>query len=73
MGKHIQIVLSLDRKKPAFKYIWWPISRGADCYTDHYLVVAKDRQRLSVSKRAAQKFDTERFNLKRLNEVEVKE
>jgi hypothetical protein len=36
-------------------------------------VVAKVRQRLSVSKRAAQKFDIERFNLKKLNDVEVKE
>jgi len=36
-------------------------------------VVPKVRQRLPVSKRAAQKFDMERFNLKRLNAVEIKE
>jgi hypothetical protein len=41
--------------------------RGADCYTDNYLVVAKVRERLAVSKRAAQKIDTERFNHKKLN------
>ena len=30
---------------------------GAECDTDHYLVVAKVKERLAVSKQAAQKFD----------------
>jgi hypothetical protein len=37
------------------------------------LVRAKARERLAASKRAAQKIDTERFNLKKLNEGDVKE
>jgi hypothetical protein len=37
------------------------------------LVVAKVRERLVVSKRAAEKIDTERFNVKKLNERDVKE
>jgi hypothetical protein len=37
------------------------------------MVVAKVRERLAVSKRAARKVDTERFNVKKLNEGDVKE
>jgi hypothetical protein len=47
--------------------------QGANCDTDHYLVVVKARERLAVSKRAPQKIDMDRFNLKKLNEGEVKE
>jgi hypothetical protein len=35
-------------------------------------VVAKVGERLAVSKQAAQNFDGERFNLRKLNELEVK-
>jgi len=41
--------------------------RGAECDSDHYLVVAKVMERLSKSKQAAQKFDVERFNLRKLS------
>jgi len=46
--------------------------RGADSDTYHYLVSAKVRESLAVSKQAAQKFDVERFNLRKLNELEVR-
>ena len=46
--------------------------KGADCDTDHYLVVAKVRERLAVSKQAVQKFDGEKFNLGKLKELEIR-
>jgi len=36
-------------------------------------VIAKVRERLAVSKQAAQRFDRQRFNLRKLNEPEVRE
>jgi len=48
------------------------IFRGADCNTDDYLVVANVRERLAVSKQSAQKLDGERFNPRKLNELEVR-
>jgi hypothetical protein len=47
--------------------------RAADCDSDHCLVVAKVRERLAVNKQRSQRFNTERFNLKKLNNVEGKE
>ena len=35
-------------------------------------MVAKVRKRFTTSKQAAQKFDGEKFNLKKLNELEVR-
>jgi iron only hydrogenase large subunit-like protein len=47
--------------------------RAADCDSDHYPVVAKDRERLAVNKQRSQILNMERFNLKKLNYVEGKE
>jgi hypothetical protein len=46
--------------------------RGTECDTDHYLVVAQVRERLAGSQAAAQNFDGERFNLRKLNELKVR-
>jgi len=44
--------------------------RGADCDNDYYLEVAKVKERLAVSKQAAQKFNGEGFNRRKLNVLE---
>jgi hypothetical protein len=41
--------------------------RAEDCDTDYYLVVAKVRERLAVSKKTTQRVNMERLNLKKLN------
>ena len=46
--------------------------RGADYDTDHYLVIAKVKERLAVGKQAAQRLDRQRFNLSKLNDLEVR-
>jgi hypothetical protein len=47
--------------------------RATDCDSNHYLVVAKVRERLAVNKQRSHRYDMERFNLKKLNDVEGKE
>jgi len=44
--------------------------RGANCDTDHSLVVASVMERLAVIKKAAQNSDRVRFNLRKLMELE---
>jgi hypothetical protein len=47
--------------------------RAADCDSDHYLVVAKVRERLAVNKQRSLRFNMQRFNFKKLHEVKGKE
>jgi hypothetical protein len=46
---------------------------AADCDTEHFLAVAKVRERLAVNKQTTHGVHMERYNLKKLKEVEVKE
>jgi hypothetical protein len=47
--------------------------KAADCDSDHYLVVAKVRERPTGNRQRSHRFHMERFNLNKLNEVEGKE
>jgi hypothetical protein len=47
--------------------------RAADCDSNYYLVVAKVRERLAENKQRSHSLHTERFNFKKLNDVEGKE
>jgi hypothetical protein len=47
--------------------------RATDCDTDHCLVLAKVGERLAVNKQRSHILHMERFNLKKLNEVEGKD
>jgi hypothetical protein len=47
--------------------------RAANCYIYHYLVVAKFRVRLAVSKETTHRVYMEGLNFKKLNEVEGEE
>ena len=60
----------IDRKWHSSILDVW-LFRGADSHTDHFLVVEEVKEILAVSRPAAQKFDMERFNLRKLNELEV--
>jgi hypothetical protein len=64
--------LHIDRHEKTFEYNRCTIFQGANYDTEHYLEVAKVRERLVVSKQEAQKFDVERFNLRQLSEMEVR-
>jgi hypothetical protein len=48
--------------------------KAAECDSDHYLVVAKVKERVAaVNKQRSHRFHMERFSLKKLNEVDGKE
>jgi hypothetical protein len=68
---HIDHIL-VDRRRYS-NVLYVRSFRAADCDSDHYLAVAKVRERLAVNKQRSQRFDMERFNLKKLNDVEGKE
>jgi hypothetical protein len=61
---HNQIDILIDRRRhssiPDVRTF-----RATDCDTDHYLVVAKVRERLAVSKQTMHRFHMETFGLKK--------
>jgi hypothetical protein len=70
IGRIDHILVDRRRQSSIFDVRYF---RGVDCDTNHYLVAAKLRERQPVIKRVAQKFDIQRFDLRKLNDAEVKE
>jgi hypothetical protein len=69
---HKQFEHILIDRRWNFSILYVRSFRGADCDTDHYLAVAKVKERLAVSKQEAQEFHVARFNLRKLSEPEVR-
>jgi len=46
--------------------------RTAICDTDHHFMVAKVKESLAVSNQTTQKFDVEKFNIRKFSELEVR-
>jgi hypothetical protein len=69
----IRLITSWQEDDDSQVFLMSGFFRGADCDIDNYLLVAKLMERLSVSKRADHEFDMQRFDLKTLNDAEVKE
>jgi len=55
----------------AFEYSMYDLS-GQLTDADHYLVVAKVKEKLVASKQEAQKFNVERFKFRKLNQLEFR-
>jgi hypothetical protein len=62
----------VDRRRHSILLVVRPV-RATDCDTEHYLVVAKVRERLAVNKQGSHRFHVERFSLKKVTKVEGKE
>ena len=73
VGKiHTQIVYILIDRRWHSSVLDVRSFREAGCNTDRDLVVAKVRERFAGDKQETRKFDFERFNLRRLNELEFR-
>jgi hypothetical protein len=70
---HNQILHTLIDRRQHSSILDVQLFRAADCDTDHYLMVAKVRERLAMSKQSMHRVDMERSNPKKLNDVEGKE
>jgi hypothetical protein len=67
IGKtHSQIDNILIDRRPHSNILDARYFKGADCGTDHFLVVAEVREGLLVNKRKTQNFDIKKLNLKNL-------
>ncbi|KAJ4450411.1 hypothetical protein ANN_01835 [Periplaneta americana] len=70
---YVRAAMNLRTKEDILVQVDIRAFRGADCNSDHYLVIGELRERLSVAKRVEQQVNIRRFNIPKLKDEETRQ